>query len=197
MTDTALIILAHPARKSLSRLFADDARRALEAAGSEVTLIDLYAEGFAPSLTETERAGYYSQSPDTSAIAGHAALLTTASTLVLVFPIWWFGLPAILKGWIDRTFAPGVAFDHARDFGPITPRLTNLKRVVIITTLGSPAWVDWLIMRRPVRRILKTAIFGLCAPRAKFQMLSLYQSENASGAVIGKFSARIASALQP
>ena len=87
-------------------------------------------------------------------------------------------MPAILKGWIDRVFAPGIAFDHASDFGPIKPRLTNLKKVVVITTLGSPAWIDWLVMRRPVRRILKTAVFGLCAPQAKFSMLSLYKAEN-------------------
>ncbi len=191
MADKALIILAHPARKSLSRLFADDAKRALVAAGSEVTLIDLYAENFDPSLTEAERAGYYSQTPENSAITGHAAMLMAASTLVLVFPTWWFGLPAILKGWIDRTFAPGMAFDHARDFGPITPRLTNLKRVVVITTLGSPAWIDWLIMRRPVRRILKTAIFGLCAPKAKFQMLSLYRAEKTKRGQLDAFRRRI------
>lgn len=104
-------------------------------------------------------------------------------------------MPAILKGWIDRVFAPGIAFDHASDFGPIKPRLTNLKQVLVITTLGSPAWIDWLVMRRPVRRILKTAIFGLCAPQAKFAMLSRYAAENPDPVRIKAFESEITDAL--
>lgn len=187
----ALIVLAHPSERSLSRLFAQTAREALAASGHEAKLLDLYAEGFDPVLHSGERAAYYAASADTSAIADHAAQLAGAEILVLVFPTWWFGMPAILNGWIDRVFAPGVAFDHASGFGPIKPRLTNLKKVVVITTLGSPAWIDWLVMRRPVRRILKTAIFGLCAPQAKFAMLSLYAAEKADSAAIEKFLARI------
>ena len=196
MAEKALIVLAHPAQQSLSRLFADDAKVALEAAGLDVTLVDLYASDFDPSLTRSERADYYGQTPDISAIASHAALLTSVTTLVLVFPTWWFGLPAILKGWLDRVCAPGIAFDHANDFGPIKPRLTNLRRVVVITTLGSPAWIDWLTMRRPVRRILKSAVFGLCAPQARFSMLSLYRAKKIPQAAVAKFSAKIGLTLK-
>lgn len=178
MPGKALVVLAHPADHSLSRLFAQTAFEALSALGHEATLLDLYSEGFDPVLTGAERAAYYAVSADTAGITNHAAMLADAKTLVLVFPTWWFGLPAILKGWIDRVFAPGVAFDHASDFGPIKPRLTRLRKVVVITTLGSPAWIDWLVMRRPVRRILKTAVFGLCAPQASFSMLSLYKAED-------------------
>ena len=133
--------------------------------------------------------------PQLEAVGDQAELRAESETLVLVFPTWWFGMPAILKGWIDRVFAPGIAFDHASDFGPIKPRLTNLKKVVVITTLGSPAWIDWLIMRRPVRGILKTAVFGLCAPQAKFRMLSFYQAEHPSGFRIEHFRKRIICAL--
>ncbi len=196
MADKALIVLAHPALQSLSRKFAEDANRALEAQGATVHLIDLYVENFLPSLTASERASHYSGSPETQGIGDHAELLTTATTLVLVFPTWWFGMPAILKGWIDRVFLPTIAFDHAADFGPIKPRLTNLRRVLVITTLGSPAWIDWFVMRRPVRRILKTAIFGLCAPQAQFAMLSLYGAEKPTMSQIEAFTGRIAKSLQ-
>jgi NAD(P)H dehydrogenase (quinone) len=195
MADKALIVLAHPGAQSLSRLFADVAAAALKARGADADLLDLYAAGFAPALTPAERAAYYDEQQDNSGITEDAALLIQSETLVLVFPTWWFGMPAILKGWIDRVFAPGIAFDHASDFGPIKARLTNLKNVLIITTLGSPAWIDWLVMRRPVRRILKTAIFGLCAPQAKFKMLSLYAAENPAAARIKAFEDKITSAL--
>lgn len=196
MAEKALIVLAHTALQSLSRLFAHGAKVDLEAQGATVDLLDLYADNFAPLLTAAERASHYTDAPETAAIASHAALLTSATTLVLVFPTWWFGMPAILKGWIDRVFLPTIAFDNASDFGPIKPRLSKLKRVFVITTLGSPAWIDWLVMRRPVRRILKTAVFSLCAPQAKFHMLSLYRAEKTPLAVVEKFCAKISLALQ-
>jgi NAD(P)H dehydrogenase (quinone) len=196
MARKALIVLAHPAERSLSRLFAQTACEALSGTGHEANLLDLYSEGFDPVLSRQERAAYYAKSADTAAIADHADRLAGAETLVLVFPTWWFGMPAILKGWLDRVFAPGVAFDHASDFGPIKPRLTKLKKVVVITTLGSPAWIDWLVMRRPVRRILRTAVFGLCAPQAKFVMLSIYAAENPTPKRIESFKAGIAAALK-
>jgi NAD(P)H dehydrogenase (quinone) len=195
MAHKALVVLAHPGAQSLSRLFAEDAAAALQSRGADTALLDLYAAGFAPALTPAERAAYYGEQREHSGITEDARLLTEAETLVLVFPTWWFGMPAILKGWIDRVFAPGIAFDHASDFGPIKARLTNLKSVLIITTLGSPAWIDWLVMRRPVRRILKTAIFGLCAPQAKFKMLSLYAAENPAPQRINAFEEKITDAL--
>ena len=195
MAHKALIVLAHPGAQSLSRLFADVAMAALKERGADIDLLDLYAAGFDPALTPAERAAYYVEPQDHSGVAEDAGLLMQAETLVLIFPTWWFGMPAILKGWIDRVFAPGIAFDHASDFGPIKAKLTNLKSVLIITTLGSPAWIDWLVMRRPVRRILKTAIFGLCAPQAKFKMLSLYAAENPAPQRIKTFEEKIAVAL--
>jgi NAD(P)H dehydrogenase (quinone) len=191
VTSQVLIVLAHPARNSLSHLFAQEALKAAESGGKSVKLLDLYQEQFQPSLTQSERASYYAAKPDISGVSDYARHLSEAETLVLVFPTWWFGLPAILKGWLDRAFAPGVAFDHADDFGPIRPCLQGLKYVLVVTTLGSPWWVDWLAMRRPVRRILKTAVFGLCAPGAKFQMLSLYQAEKPKAKTIEKTLRRI------
>ena len=134
MAQKALIVLAHPATQSLSRLFSDDAAAALKSRGVDVTVLDLYASGFAAALTTQERAGYYGGQPSHDGIEDHARLLTESETLVLIFPTWWFGLPAILKGWIDRVFAPGVAFDHADNFGPIKPRLTALRTCLLYTS---------------------------------------------------------------
>ena len=195
MPGKALVVLAHPAERSLGRMFAQTAHDHLSASGHQATFLDLYEADFDPVLTSAERAAYYETAPQIEAVGDQAELLAQSETLVFVFPTWWFGMPAILKGWIDRVFAPGIAFDHASDFGPIKPRLTNLKKVVVITTLGSPAWIDWLIMRRPVRRILKTAVFGLCAPEATFCMLSLYRAENPDARRIDRFRQKIIRAI--
>jgi len=176
MPQRCLVVLAHPLPESLNAHLARLAVETLRQAGHEVELIDLYAGDFDPRLTPVERRAYYDK-PGTEPEA-HGALLASVDMLVLVFPTWWFGFPAILKGWFDRTFAPGVAFDHGTDFGPIVPRLTRLRRAVAVTTLGSPWWVDRFVMRRPVRRILKTALIGTCAPQARFSYLPVYAAEH-------------------
>lgn len=190
-----LLVHAHPLDKSLTRHFLDLARTQLVAAGHTVELLDLYPAGFDPRLTASERASHYGPNFDHSGIEREAAQLTNAEVLVVVFPTWWFGLPAILKGWVDRVFAPGIAFDHGPDFGPIQPRLLNLRHVIAITTLGTPWWVDWLVMRRPVRRILKTAIIGACAPNARFSYLPFYASERPTSDRVARFSKRLARSL--
>lgn len=190
-----LIVLAHPLELSLSHRFAACAVETLRAGGHDVTLTDLYAEGFDPRLASAERASYYAPSYDASAVADHAAALRETEVLVLVFPTWWFGPPAILKGWIDRVFAPGIAFDHGKDFGPIVPRLTDLRHAIAITTLGSPWWVDRFVMRRPVRRLLKTALIGGCAPGATFTYLPLHSAERPSAERIDGFERRIRAKL--
>jgi NAD(P)H dehydrogenase (quinone) len=88
-----------------------------------------------------------------------------------------------------------VAYDHASDLGAIKPRLKNLKHVLVITSLGSPWWVDKFIMRQPVKRILKTAILGTCAPQAKFEMLSIYSSEKLASTQVERFQKRMTDKL--
>ena len=88
------------------------------------------------------------------------------------------------------------AYDHAEDGGLIRPRLTGLRHVLAITTLGSPWWVDRLVMRQPVARVLRTGILRPCAPQAGFRMLSLYQAEAMEAGRLARFEARVAQALQ-
>lgn len=189
-----LVVVAHPLPDSLSRSLARFAVERLETAGHQVMVEDLYGSGFTAVLTEAERRSYYAAAFDTAAVSGEAARLTEAEALVLVFPTWWYGFPAILKGWFDRVWSPGIAFDHAADFGPIKPRL-KLTRVLAITTLGSPWWIDTLVLWQPVRRILRIAILGACARGVRFNMLSLHSAERPTRERVTRFEARIAAVL--
>ncbi|WP_299350296.1 NAD(P)H-dependent oxidoreductase [uncultured Shimia sp.] len=184
-----LIVLAHPLPQCLNAHLAQAVHDALTDAGHDVQFLDLYREGFDPVLTPNERKAYYQ---DTFL---DQAGLADIEMLVMVFPTWWFGLPAILKGWIDRSFLPGVAYDHASDLSALTPRLTNMKHALAITTLGAPGWVDRLILRRPVYRALKWGLIKACAPKAQFRMLSLYASETVETKRVAKFEAKIQAAL--
>ncbi len=191
-----LLVTAHPLQDSLCAHLAERAAQALAAAGHEVVHEDLYAQGFTAALTAAERRSYYAEQYDSSAVAPQAARLLAAEALVLVFPTWWFGFPAILKGWFDRVWGPGIAYDHADDLGAIRPRLHRLRHVLAVTTLGSPWWVDWFILRRPVRRVLKTALLGTCAPACRFDMLSLYKSEKPEPQAVVAFAARVERAIR-
>lgn len=185
-----LVVIAHPLADSLCGTLARTAINALNASGHEVQIENLYETGFPAALTVSERKTYYSF-PFDSAAQSQVERLLSAEALVLVFPTWWFGFPAILKGWFDRVWAPGVAYDHASDLGPIKPRLLNLRRTLGITSLGSPWWVDRFIMGQPVKRTLKTALLGTCAPACQFEMLSLYKAERLASIQVQAFCSRI------
>jgi NAD(P)H dehydrogenase (quinone) len=89
---------------------------ALTDAKHECRYVDLYQSGFFPALTPAERASYYSGFQTTEVAKGIEDLLW-AEVIVLIFPTWWFGPPAILKGRFDRVWVPSVAYDHAPDLG--------------------------------------------------------------------------------
>ena len=190
-----LVVITHPVTDSLCHALAQSAIQTLNEAGHTVEVEDLYAAAFPPALTTAERRSYYAPSFDAMATQAQIERLLAADALVLVFPTWWFGFPAILKGWFDRVWAPGVAYDHASDLGPIRPRLHQLRHALAITSLGSPWWVDRLLLRQPVKRVLKTALLGTCAPACRFDMLSLYQAEKLSAGQVEAFRGRIRRAL--
>ena len=191
-----LVVIAHPLTDSLCHTLARTAIVTLQEAGHEVVIEDLYAADFAPALTEAERRSYYSPSFDADAVAPAIERLRAAEALVIVFPTWWFGFPAVLKGWFDRVWVPGVAYDHASDLGPIKPRLDHLQRALAVTTLGAAGWVDRLVMWQPVRRVLCTAILGTCAPCCRFEMLTLYKAEKLAAPAVETFCNRIRQRLK-
>jgi len=165
----------------------------LKTKGYKVTIKNLYEEKFNPVLTQSERKSYYEKQFNIELISSDIEQLKNIESLILVFPTWWFGFPAILKGWFDRVWAPGYAYDHASDYGPIKQRLNNLKEMKVVTTLGSPWWVDTFILRKPVQKVLKIALLGACTTNCKFKMLSLYNSEKLTTEKIEKFVSKIES----
>ena len=166
-----LLIYCHPCPDSFSATLLEVATEALRSAGHEVVVRQLYAERFNPVLGAEERRRYYDERFQRDATAEHIASLRSAEALVFVYPTWWFGPPAMLKGWFDRVWLPGVAF---RVGGPtvLQPLLTNIHRITVITTYGSPRWFLWL-MGWPDWRFFKHGIRKLCARRCRLDLLAL------------------------
>lgn len=173
-----LVVLAHPLKDSFAAAIARTAVAALRDRGHTVDLLDLYAENFDPRLTAAERDSYMTGSYDLSDIAPYAERLKAAEVLILVFPQWWFGPPAILKGFIDRTFVPGTAFAYDDNSIKLVPKLDKLKHFWSFSTTGSPWWVVKFYMGDPVRRTLKRGIAAFCSKRVDFRMTCLHNMDD-------------------
>ena len=186
-----LLVLAHPRQDSYGAALADQARRALEAAGHDVDFCDLYREGFDPVLTAEEESGHHDAGHARPAVSDHTARLLAADALVLVFPQWWFNVPAILKGWFDRVLAPGIAFEPTSGVGSIRGKLDNIRKLWCITTTGSPGWVVRVIARNPVKRQLKTGIGLICARGHSFRILGHYGVDGSSAGDRDRFLAKV------
>jgi NAD(P)H dehydrogenase (quinone) len=156
-----LLVYCHPRTDSFCSALRDTATSALRAANHIVEVRDLYAEGFVPAMSADERGRYYCTSPNLDGIEQHISALRGADGLLLVYPSWWFGLPAMLKGWFDRIWVPGVAFRFRTARG-LEPLLTNIRRLGVVTTYGSPRWFLWFI-GWPDRRMVNSAFRSLCA----------------------------------
>lgn len=186
------LVQCHPLADSLNAHLAGRIAEMLAESGHAVDRLDLYAHGFSPAMTVEERRAYHAPPVVPPDIEALQARLKAADHLVLVFPTWWFSLPAMLKGWFDRVWSPGFAYEHGT---PIRPKLTQLKSVTVVTTLGSPWWIDRLVMHQPVRKVLKTALIGACAPQARFRLLALHAAESVDAKRLAAFEQRIARAL--
>lgn len=174
-----LLVHAHPVETSFVAAMRDAALRGFARAGHEVRVVDLYAEDFEPRMSRQERIDYEDETKNTLQVRKHIDDLQWAEGLVFVFPTWWYGLPAILKGWFDRTFAPGIAFNMAEGGRVIQPALKNIRLLVAITSCGSPWWFAKYV-GEPHRRIIMRGIGALCARRCKKIWMAHFKMDSSS-----------------
>jgi len=154
-----LVVYSHPVETSYHAALHACVVATLRKAGHEVDDCDLYAENFNPVLSREERLNYHDLSVNQAPVASYVRRLKDAEALVLCFPVWCFGLPAMLKGWFDRIMMPGVAFDIS-DPAHVKPALTNLKKIAAVTTYGRPRWMAFL-MGNPPRKVVKRYLRAL------------------------------------
>lgn len=178
----ALIVVAHPSADSYCHALAGRAEAGLLAAGHEVVVLDLYARGVSVAMTKEEREAYHSDSPIVDpVISEHAALVQRAEALVFVYPTWWSGLPAILKGWLERVMVPGVGFVLDERTNKVRPGLGQMRRLVGITTYGSPRRYVRLVNDNG-RRIITRALRMSCGLRVRASWLGLYAIDTSTPA---------------
>jgi putative NADPH-quinone reductase len=187
-----LVVYAHPVPTSFNHAIFETVTRVLSASGHDVRAIDLYAEGFQPVLSRADREAYLESSEQLiSQVPEHVENLKWAEGLVFVFPTWYQGPPAILKGWFERVWLPGVTFHPAEAKGK-TPAscIRKIKRLAVITTSGSPRWMMFVI-GNPCKRFFMRALRMLFSPRCKSTWLQLYEMNVIDDAKRREFLARV------
>lgn len=176
----ALVVYCHPRPDSFTAAVRDVVLDRLNAAGAEVRLIDLYARGFPPALTRAEHAGYLDCPKNRAPVAEDCDALHWADALIFVYPTWWYGPPAMLKGWLDRAMLPDVAFIMRRHEGDIIrPALTHITRLGVFTTCGASRLLTWYI-GAPGKRTLLRGVGLLCARRARKTFAAHYLMDSST-----------------
>ena len=129
-----MVVYAHPVETSFNAAIYAAVKEALRKAGHEIDACDLYAENFPAILSREERLLYHDIPANRALARPWIERLETAEALVLVFPTWVFAPPAILKGFCEKVFLPGVAFELVD--GKVRGALRHLKRVGGVSTYG-------------------------------------------------------------
>ncbi|PKM22410.1 MAG: NADPH:quinone reductase [Gammaproteobacteria bacterium HGW-Gammaproteobacteria-14] len=150
-----LVILGHPDRSSLSGALAEAFAAGACEAGATVKLLRLGELEFDPILWH----GYRGGQPLEADIQQAQEDILQADHLVWVFPIWWGGLPALLKGFIDRVFLPGFAFRYRRG-SSLWDRLLAGRKATVLATMDSPVWYYRWVQHRPAYHQLRHSILG-------------------------------------
>lgn len=152
-----LIINGHPNKESLNFALAEAYQKGAVASGANVSIIHIGDLDFDPNLAYGYRKGITLE-PD---LVESLAKIKQAEHLVWVHPVWWGGLPALMKGFIDRLFLPGIAFKY-KENSIWWDKLFAGKTARIITTLDQPSWYYRLMFGRPSVNQLKKAVLEFC-----------------------------------
>lgn len=189
-----LVVYCHPDPESFSAALCRAAVDALGRSGHDVRLIDLYGEQFEPALSRAGWRAYEDAARATEGLEAHVALLRWAEGLVFVYPTWWYGAPAMLKGWLDRVWLPGIAFSLPKD-GPIRPMLGNIGKLGVVTTCGA-SWLLTQIMGAPGRNLFLRGLRALLARRCRTVFLAHYRMDASTQESRARFVSRVTRAME-
>jgi NAD(P)H dehydrogenase (quinone) len=145
-----LIINGHPDAESFNFAISEAYKKGAKKAGAEIKELVIRDLNFNPNL----QFGYRKRTELEPDLIDAQQKIKWADHVVWIYPVWWGSLPAILKGFIDRTFLPGFAFQK-RENSVWWDKLLTGKSARIISTLDQPAWYYWLIYRHPSNNAMK------------------------------------------
>jgi putative NADPH-quinone reductase len=167
-----LVLFAHPVETSFAASLHAKLVATLRRGGHDVDDCDLHEEGFDPVMSRQDRIDYHDVTMNRRRVAPYVDRLLKAEALVFSFPVWNMGFPAILKGFVDKVFLPGVSFE-LKDDGAYVPTLHNIRRLGVVCTYGGGR-LHTILMGDPPRRFLTRSLRRICAPGARCDYVAHY-----------------------
>lgn len=162
MQKRVLVILGHPSARSFCGAMSEQYAQAARTAGHEVRVMALGDLVFDPVLHE----GYNQVQALEADLKAAQAQLLWAQHVVLVFPIWWGGIPALLKGFIDRVFLPGFAFKY-RPGSPFPAKLLKGRSADLLVSMDTPPWYYRWVYAMPGLHQMRRTTLAFCGIKAR------------------------------
>jgi|tagenome__1003787_1003787.scaffolds.fasta_scaffold20914652_2 NAD(P)H dehydrogenase (quinone) len=189
-----LLISAHPLESSLHGRLRQTILEVLSQRGHEVDDCDLYRENFDPVLDATSRENYFDTAQNTIGVASYVERLFAAEAVILCFPVWCFGPPAILKGFLDRVLVPGVSFRLGSD-GRMHPNLRHIRKLIAVTSYGRSR-LEAFWMGDPPRKMITRYLRWFIAPDAAVSYVPLYGLHRSAKEDQSAFIQRVAALIR-
>lgn len=189
-----LVVYAHPLETSFNAALHARVVATLRTRGHEVDDCDLYAERFDPLLDSEELLVYNEVGANRRRVVSYVDRVLAANALVLIYPVWNEGFPAILKGFLDRVFLPGVSFAKDPD-GAVRPALLNINKLGAVCTYGAGR-LTTAIMGDPPRRVVKRLLRAMTGHHVRCDYLALYGMDRTTPEKRTSFQNRVARAFE-
>jgi len=155
-----VIVFNHPYQGSFCNAILKSVTNGLKKANHEVDLIHLDNDNFNPVMTSGDLKGFRDKKSIDPKVFEYSETIKNADHLIFIFPIWWELMPALTKGFIDKVFFPGVAYDYTNVANTqMKPLWGNLKGVTMITTMNTPNWLYWLLFGNAIKKAMIMGIF--------------------------------------
>ena len=152
------IIYAHPYKKSFNHAILEKTTQALDKKGQAYRVLDLYADNFSPVYKAEELALFAKGQALDPLVKQYQEILSKTDRLILIFPIWWYDVPAIIKGFFDKVFLKTFAY-HEEENGLLTGHLTNIKEALVLTTSAGPTWYLKLLGGNVIQKVVLNSTF--------------------------------------
>ncbi|TCR72759.1 NAD(P)H-dependent oxidoreductase [Rhizobium sp. BK376] len=188
-----LVLHSHPVEESYGAALHRQTNESLRQAGHEVDDCNLYAEGFDPVLSRHDRLIYHDYPDNTELVKPHVERLQRAEALVICTPVWNFGFPAILKGYFDRVWLPGVTFELVN--GKVKSKLQHIRKVAAVLTYGADPFRAF-VAGNPPKKIVKRVIRAQIKPFAPVTFLAHYDMNRSTEETRKRFLARVKSQME-
>ena len=172
-----LLLHSHPVESSYGAALHKQTRESLTKGGHEVDDCNLYAESFDPVLSRHDRMIYHDYPENTKLVETYCERLKAAEALVIVTPVWNFGFPAMLKGYFDRVWLPGISFELVD--GKVQSKLRHIRKLGAVLTYGATPFRAW-VAGDPPKKIVKRVIRAQINPWSPVTFLAHYDMNNAT-----------------